>query len=132
MVVASSERIFWQMTLDEGADTYVATLRSPESYQPFAFARLPRSTVDDVVLGGARIVLELAPDGRIAAYTENSGLRTLASAALSELVAHAVSHDALRAEEDPGALERPQAELLQVLGFVRAAHLVDTTPECPE
>lgn len=95
----------WQITVDAGADAYVATLRSTEAHEADVVVRLPRRTVDDVVLSASGIRLELPLDGSVAAYSESSGARTLARASLGALIGEAISPGALSAEEEPTLLE---------------------------
>lgn len=99
----------------------MATLRSPASHEPHLVIRLPRRTVDGIVLPASGVTLELALDGSVAAHAENSGLQTLARISLSALIAEAVSPDALSAEEQPADLGRLEAELMRALEVVRRA-----------
>lgn len=121
MVVASeTPTVAWHITVDAGADVYIACLKAPEAHAAEAIVRLPRRTVDDAVLAASGITLELTPDGSVAAYAE-SGVRTLVRAPLSALIAEAVSPDALSAEEEPAVLGRLEAELVRALELVRQA-----------
>ena len=121
-VVASPESAGgWQIGLDEGADAYVATLRSPDVHEPHLVVRLPRRTIDDAVFAAAAVTLEVTPEGRVAAYTESSGARTLIAAALHTLIAQAVAPASLSAEEASGVVDRLEAELVRALDAVRQA-----------
>lgn len=113
--------VSWEIALEAGAETYIATLRQPGARATQVIVQIPRRIVDDTVLEAAELVLELGADGRIAAYAENAGMRSLASATLSELITGAISADTLAAEERPHDLERLEAELLQALELVRQA-----------
>src|SRR5262249_4985822 len=79
----------WHIGLDESADAYVVTLRSPDAHDPPLVVRPPRRTIDDAVFAAAAITLEMTPEGRVAAYAESSGARTLVAVALHELIAQA-------------------------------------------
>jgi hypothetical protein len=81
MVVASGAPTgAWQIELDESADVYVATLKEAEHHELVLVVRLPRRGIDDAALQAAGITLEMQPDGTVAAYAQNAGLRTLANA----------------------------------------------------
>ena len=122
MVVAlETPTVAWQITVDAGADVYIACLKPPEAHEAEAIVRLPRRTVDDAVLTASGITLELTPEGGVAAYAESGGVRTLARASLSALIAEAISPDALNAEEEPAVLGRLEAELVRALELVRQA-----------
>jgi hypothetical protein len=111
----------WQIGLDEGADAYVATLRSPDVRAPHLVVRLPRRTIDDAVFAAAAIAVEVTPDGRVSAYAENSGARTLTAVALYTLIAQAVAPASLSAEEASAVVDRLEAELVRALDAVRQA-----------
>lgn len=111
----------WRIELDEGADTYVATLRSPEVHEPHLIVRLPRRAVDDAVLAAAGITLELTPEARVAAYAERISVRTLAATTLRTLILQAIAPESLSAEEASAALGRLEAELMHALEAVRQA-----------
>ena len=111
----------WQIGLDEGADAYVATLRSPDIQEPHLVVRLPRRSIDDVVFAAAGITLEVTPEGRVAAYAESGGARTLFAAALHTLIMQAVAPASLSAEEASAVVDRLEAELLRALEAVRQA-----------
>lgn len=66
-------------------------------------------------------MLEVTPEGRIAAYAESNNARTLAALPLSTLIGEAVSHDALGANDGPTALGRLEADLAGALEIVRRA-----------
>ncbi|MGE0852621.1 MAG: hypothetical protein AB7O44_23840 [Hyphomicrobiaceae bacterium] len=122
MAVASGvPAVSWEIALEAGAEAYTATLRQPGARATQVVVQIPRRVVDDTVLEAAELVLELGADGRIAAYAENAGMRSLASATLSELTAEAISPDTLAGEERPKGLARLEAELLQALELVRQA-----------
>jgi hypothetical protein len=121
MVVASeTPTVAWHITVDAGADVYIACLKAPDAHAAETIVRLPRRTVDDAVLAASGITLEVTPDGSVAAYAE-SGVRTLVRAPLSALIAEAVSPHALSAEEEPAVLGRLEAELVRALELVRQA-----------
>jgi hypothetical protein len=61
-------------------------------------------------------------DGTVAVYPDSAGSRTLASSPLSELIAAAVSTDALAGEDGPALVDRLEAELERALEIVRRAH----------
>ncbi len=107
--------------LDEDGESYVARIRSAESRQPIATLNLPRAVVDWTVLDAAQPKLEVRLDGTVAAYLDSGGSRTLSSAALSELIATAVSADALAGEDDPALIGRLETELERALEIVRRA-----------
>ena len=111
----------WQIGLDEGADAYVATLRSPDVHEPHLIVRLPRRTIDDAVFAAAAITLEVTPEGRVAAYAESGGARTLIAAALHTLIVQAVAPASLSAEEGSSVVDRLEAELVRALDAVRQA-----------
>ena len=111
----------WQIGLDEGDDAYVATLRSPEIHEPHPVVRLPRRTIEDAVFTAAAIALEVTPDGRVAAYAESGGARTLIAAALHTLIMQAVAPASLSAEEGSAVVDRLEAELVRALEAVRQA-----------
>lgn len=113
--------VSWELALEASGEAYIATLRQPGAHATQVVVRIPRRIVDDTVLEAAELVLELGADGRIAAYAENAGMRSLASATLSELITEAISADTLAAEERPHGLARLEAELLQALELVRQA-----------
>jgi hypothetical protein len=121
VVASETPTVAWQITVDAGADVYIACLKAPEAHAAEAIVRLPRRTVDDAVLTASGITLELTPDGSVAAYAESGGARTLARTPLSALIAAAVAPDALSAEEEPAVLERLEAELVRALELVREA-----------
>lgn len=102
-------------------DTYVARIRSADTRQPIVTLNLPRAAVDRAVLDAARPRLEMRLDGTVAAYCDGVGSWTLSSAALSELIAAAVSADELVAEDDPALIGRLQTELERALDIVRRA-----------
>ena len=120
-MASGTPAVIWEIAFDAGADTYIATLRSPGARATQVVVQIPRRIIDDTVLEAAELVLELGADGRIAAYAENAGMRSLASATLSELITEAISADTLAAEERPNGLARLEAELLQALEQVRQA-----------
>jgi hypothetical protein len=68
----------WQIELDQSADVYVATFKDAVHHDLLLVVRLPRRGIDDVALQAAGITLEMQPDGAVAAYAQNAGLRTLA------------------------------------------------------
>jgi hypothetical protein len=111
----------WQIGLDESTDVYVATFSSPEAHEAQLVMRLPRRTIEDAVFAAAAVTLEVTPEGRIAAYAESNGARTLVAMALSALVGEAVSAEALSAEDRPAVLERFEADLVRALEAVRRA-----------
>jgi hypothetical protein len=111
----------WQIGLDEGADSYVVTLRSPELHEPHLVVRLPRRIIEDAVFAAAAITLEVTPEGRVAAYAENGGARTLIATALHTLITEAVAPAALSAEEGSAVVVRLEAELVRALDAVRQA-----------
>jgi hypothetical protein len=111
----------WQIGLDESIDVYVATFSSPEAHEAQLVMRLPRRTIEDAVFAAAAVTLEVTPEGRIAAYAESNGARTLVAMALSALVGEAVSAEALSAEDRPAVLERFEADLVRALEAVRRA-----------
>ena len=110
-----------EVRLDSSGNGYLASLRAPTARQPLAVVWLPRAVVEKAVLDATRTVLEVRPDGSVAAYLETDGLRTLSSSSLSDLIAAAVSPDALAGEDDPGVLGRLEAELERALDVVRRA-----------
>jgi len=101
-------------------DAYVARVRSSAEREPMATLVLPRAVVDREVLDAAQPRLEVRLDGMVAAYLDTDS-RTLSSAKLSELIAAAVSVDALAAEDDPILIGRLEAELERALDIVRRA-----------
>ncbi len=101
-------------------DGYVARVRSSVDREPMATLILPRAVVDRAVLDAAQARLEVRLDGIVAAYADMDS-RTLSSAKLSELVAAAVSADALAAEDDATLIDRLEAELERALDIVRRA-----------
>ena len=111
----------WQIGLDEGADSYVVTLRSPELHEPHLVVRLPRRIIEDVVFAAAAITLEVTPDGRVAAYAESGGARTLIATALHTLITEAVAPASLSGEEGSGVVRRLEAVLVRALDAVRQA-----------
>ena len=111
----------WQIGLDECTDTYLATLRSPEIHEPHPVVRLPRRTIEDAVFTAAAIALEVTPDGRVAAYPESGGARTLIATALHTLITEAVTPASLSGEEGSGVVRRLEAELVRALDAVRQA-----------
>jgi hypothetical protein len=118
--VPTDTDIVCEVKLDGSGEGYIASLRRPGTQLPVAMLRLPRSVVENAVLEAVQTVLEVRSDGSVAAYLESGDLRTLSSTALSDLVAAAVSPDALGAEEDGMAtLGRLEAELERALGIVR-------------
>ena len=107
--------------LDGDGESYVARIRSAESRQPVATLNLPRAVVDRTVLDAAQPRLEVRLDGTVAAYLDSGGSRTLSSAALSELIATAVSADALAGEDDPALIGQLETVLERALEVVRRA-----------
>ena len=107
--------------LDGDGESYVARIRSPESRQPVATLNLPRAVVDRTVLDAAQARLEVRLDGTVAAYLDSGDSRTLSSAALSELIATAVSADALAGEDDPALIGQLETVLERALEVVRRA-----------
>ena len=107
--------------LDGDGESYVARIRSPESRQPVATLNLPRAVVDKTVLDAALPRLEVRLDGTVAAYLDSGDSRTLSSAALSELIATAVSADALAGEDDPALIGQLETVLERALEVVRRA-----------
>lgn len=107
--------------LDGDGESYVARVRSAESRQSIATLNLPRAVVDRTVLDAAQPRLEVRLDGTVAAYLDSGDSRTLSSAALSELIAAAVSADALAGEDDPAFIGRLESELERALEVVRRA-----------
>jgi len=103
-------------------DSYVARVRCSVDREPMATLILPRAVVDRAVLDAAQTRLEVRPDGIVAAYLDSDS-RTLSSANLSELIAAAVSVDALAAEDDPILIGRLEAELELALDIVRRARI---------
>jgi hypothetical protein len=101
-------------------DAYVARVRSGAGREPLATLVLPRAVVDRAVLDAAQARLEVRLDGMVAAYLDRDS-RTISSAKLSELIAAAVSVDALAAEEDATLIGRLEAELERALDIVRRA-----------
>lgn len=101
-------------------DAYVARVRSSRDREPVATIVLPRAVVDRAVLDAASATLEVRLDGTVAAYLDSDS-RTLSSAKLSELIAAAVSVDALAAEDDAALIGRLEAELERALDIVRRA-----------
>ena len=120
-MASETPTVAWQITVDAGADAYIATLRSPEAHEAHLVVRLPCRTVDDAVLTASGIILEVTPDGIVAAYAESSGVRTLARASLGALIGEAISPDALSGEEQPAVLGKLEAELTRALELVRLA-----------
>jgi len=78
-----------------------------------------RRTIEDALVAGVALALEVTPEGRIAAYTESNSGHTLAATALSALIGEAVSTEALSAKDGPTALERLEADLAAALEIVR-------------
>lgn len=112
--------IVCEVKLDGSGEGYVASLRRPGTQPPVAMLWLPRSVVENAVLEAVQTVLEVKSDGSVAAYLDSGDLRTLRSASLSELIAAAVSPDALAGEEDETAtLGQLEAELERALDIVR-------------
>ena len=107
--------------LDGDGESYVARIRSAESRQPVATLNLPRAVVDKTVLDAALPRLEVRLDGTVAAYLDSGDSRTLSSAALSELIATAVSADALAGEDDPALIGQLETVLERALEVVRRA-----------
>lgn len=101
-------------------DAYIARVRSSADREPIVTLILPRAVVDRAVLDAAQARLEVRLDGMVAAYLDADS-RTLSSARLSELIAGAVSADALAAEDDPTLISRLEAELERALDIVRRA-----------
>ena len=102
-------------------ENYVARVRLVGNRQPLATFNLPRTVVDKAVLDAAQPRLETRLDGTVAAYLDSADSRTLTNAPLSELVAAAVSVDALVGEDDPVSVHRLEAELERALEIVRRA-----------
>ncbi|MFM9848036.1 MAG: hypothetical protein ACKVP3_12850 [Hyphomicrobiaceae bacterium] len=107
--------------LDGDGESYVARVRSSEQRRPVATLNLPRAVVDRTVLDAAQLRLEVRLDGSVAAYLDSGDSRTLSSATLSELIAAAVSANALAGEDDPALIGRLEAELERALEVVRRA-----------
>ena len=105
----------------DGED-YVAHVRLTGNRQPIATLNLPRTVIDKAVFAAAQPRLEVRLDGTVAAYLDSADSRTLASAPLSELIAAAVSTDALAGEDDPALVGQLEAELERALAIVRRAH----------
>jgi hypothetical protein len=103
-------------------DAYVARVRSSADREPVATLILPRAVVDRAVLDAVQARLEVRLDGMVAAYLDTDS-RTLSSAKLSELIAAAVSVDALAAEDDATLIGRLEAELEEALDIVRRARV---------
>jgi hypothetical protein len=122
-VAATAMANGWEVTLGEGGDDYVATLRAAAGQPPHLVVRLPRDSVDALVLGASDLALEMSDSGSIAVYAQDRARATLARARLSELVAAAVAPEALAAEDDLGILDRMEAELLKAVEIVRQARL---------
>ena len=101
-------------------DAYVARVRPSADREPMATLILPRGVVDRAVLDAAQARLEVRLDGMVAAYLDTDS-RTLSCAKLSELIAAAVSVDALAAEDDATLIGRLEAELERALDIVRRA-----------
>ena len=75
-----------------------------------------RRTIENAVVAGAALALEVTPEGRIAAYTESNSGHTLAATALSALIGEAVSTEALSAKDqllwsDWKPIWRPRSKL---------------------
>jgi hypothetical protein len=111
----------WLIELDASGDAYVAVFRAPEQRSPQLLVRLPRRTVEDAVFAAAGLKLEVAPDGRVAAYAESSGARTLVASLLSTLIVEALESAALTPEERPAGLARLEGELMHLVELVRRA-----------
>lgn len=107
--------------LDGDGESYVARIRTAESRQPVATLNLPRAVVDRTVLDAAQPRLEIRLDGTVAAYLDSGDSRTLSSVALSELIATAVSADALAGEDDPALIGQLETVLERALEVVRRA-----------
>ena len=103
-------------------EEYAARVRLTGKRQPIATFYLPRMVVDKAVLDAAQPRLEVRLDGTVAAYLDGAGAPTLTSSPLSELIAVAVSNDAMAGEDDPALVGRLEAELERALGIVRRAH----------
>lgn len=103
-------------------ESYVARVRLIGNRQPIAIFNLPRTVVDKAALDAAQPRLEMRLDGTVAAYLDSGGSQTLASSPLSNLIAAAVSTDALVGEDDPALVDRLEAELERALDVVRRAH----------
>jgi hypothetical protein len=101
-------------------DVYVARVRSGAGREPLATLVLPRAVVDRAVLDAAQARLEVRLDGMVAASLDTDS-RTISRAKLSELIAAAVSVDALAAEEDATLIGRLEAELERALDIIRRA-----------
>jgi len=74
-----------------------------------------RRTIENAVVAGAALALEVTPEGRIA-YTESNSGHTLAATALSALIGEAVSTEALSAKgqllwSDWKPIWRPRSKL---------------------
>lgn len=107
--------------LDGDGESYVARIRSAQNRQPIATLNLPRAVVDWAVLDAAQPRLEVRLDGTVASYLDSGDSRTLSSVALSELIATAVSADALAGEDDPALIGRLETELERALEIGRRA-----------
>ena len=103
-------------------DAYIARVRSGAEREPMATLILPRAVVDRAVFEAAQARLEVRLDGSVAAYLDADS-RTLNSAKLADLIAAAVSADALAAEDDATLIGRLEAELERALDIVRRARI---------
>ena len=86
-----------EFRLDDQREGYVAALSEASGAEPVVTIRIPRGTVDRVVLEAAELTVELRADGSVAVYADAIDLGTLTSAPLAQLVAEAL---ALMAPED--------------------------------
>ena len=111
-----------EVTFALAGDAYVARIRSSADREPMATLVLPRAVVDRAVLDAAQARLEVRLDGMVATYLDSDS-QTLSSARLSELIAAAVSVEALAAEDDAALIGRLEAELERALDIVRRARI---------
>lgn len=108
----------FRLDLDAGAEAYVAQLADGRG-RSVAFLSIPRATADPVVIGAARLMLELQSRGNVAVYADASDLGTLVSASLVELVEDALKLVAI--EEASTDLPMLEAALEAALQSVRQA-----------
>ena len=102
-------------------EEYTARVRLNGNRQPMATLNLPRMVVDKAVLDAAQPRLEVRLDGTVAAYLDSAGAPTLTNSPLSELIAAAVSADALAGDDDPALVGQLEEELERALEIVRRA-----------
>lgn len=102
------------------ADAYVAQLADGHG-RSVAMMSIPRAAADPVVMGAAKLMVELSPAGTVAVYADATDLGTLVSAPLAELIEDALK---LVAIEDAGSeLPALEAALESALQSVRRARI---------